>query len=104
MIKYLKRKLAEWVKEANYDIKDVPENYKLVSGIQTNDVLSNELPELGMIRFELFPAIGGRILKVNRLTEDVRKGVERHVDMYIITDSDDIGERVAKIVNLQMYK
>ena len=61
--------------------------------------------ESNAIHFELRPAIGGRILRVTRTVVDQRIGkVERDSDTYIITDSDNLGERVAKIINLQAYK
>lgn len=98
MIKYLKRKLINWLHEDN----GAKESAKLVSS-------SDGMPESGMIRFELFPAIGGRILKVVRYVDSHNtKGhignSDRSVDMYIITDSDNVGERVSKIINIQMYK
>ena len=98
MIKYLKRKLAQWVSEAN-QIPDVLASNKVFKGMDSDHIESNT------IHFELRPAIGGRILKVTRTVVDQRIGkVERDGDTYIITDSDNLGERVAKIINLQAYK
>ncbi len=96
MIKYLKRTLRRWLEE--------PYESMTIVGSDTPVHPKDNFPDSGMIRFEIFPAIGGRILKVNRYSEDNRGNTERHVDMYIITDSDNIGERVSKIINIQMYK
>jgi hypothetical protein len=53
------------------------------------------------ITFELSSAIGGRILNVRRY--DDRKDRHDH-QTYVIPNGEDVGERVAKIVNLEMFK
>ncbi len=53
------------------------------------------------ISFELSTAVGGRILNVRRY--DDRK--DRHDSQtYVIPNGEDVGERVAKIVNLELIK
>lgn len=53
------------------------------------------------ISFELSTAVGGRILNVRRY--DDRK--DRHDSQtYVIPNGEDVGERVAKIINLEMFK
>jgi hypothetical protein len=53
------------------------------------------------INFELSSAVGGKILNVRHYDE--RK--DRHeTQTYVIPSGEDIGERVAKIVNLEMFK
>lgn len=55
----------------------------------------------GRITFELSSAIGGRILNVRRY--DDRK--DRHDSQtYVIPNGEDLGQRVAKILNLEQYK
>jgi hypothetical protein len=55
----------------------------------------------GRITFELSSAIGGRILNVRHYDE--RK--DRHeTQTYVIPSGEDVGERVAKIVNLELIK
>jgi hypothetical protein len=55
----------------------------------------------GRITFELSSAVGGKILNVRHYDE--RK--DRHeTQTYVIPSGEDIGERVAKIVNLEMFK
>jgi hypothetical protein len=53
------------------------------------------------ISFELSSAVGGKILNVRHY--DPRQ--DRHESQtYVIPAGDDIGERVAKIINLEMFK
>lgn len=53
------------------------------------------------ITFELSTAVGGRILNVRRY--DDRK--DRHDSQtYVIPNGEDVGERVAKIINLEMVR
>jgi len=55
----------------------------------------------GRITFELSAAVGGKILNVRQYDE--RK--DRHeTQTYVIPSGEDIGERVAKIINLEMFK
>ena len=55
----------------------------------------------GRITFELSSAVGGKILNVRHY--DDRK--DRHENQtYVIPNGEDIGERVAKIINLEMFK
>jgi hypothetical protein len=53
------------------------------------------------ITFELSSAVGGKILNVRHY--DDRKDRHEH-QTYVIPTGEDIGERVAKIVNLEMFK
>ncbi len=53
------------------------------------------------ISFELTSAVGGRILNVRRY--DDRK--DRHDNQtYVIPSGEDVGSRVAKIINLELIK
>jgi hypothetical protein len=53
------------------------------------------------ISFELTSAVGGKILNVRHYDE--RK--DRHeCQTYVIPTGEDIGERVAKIINLEMFR
>ena len=53
------------------------------------------------ISFELSSAVGGKILNVRHYDE--RKDRHEH-QTYVIPSGEDIGERVAKIINLEMFK
>lgn len=52
------------------------------------------------ISFSLTPAIGGRILRTTRRN----KHGNREHQVYVIPSGEDVGERVAKILNLELLK
>ncbi len=53
------------------------------------------------ITFELSSAVGGKILNVRHYDQHR----DRHESQtYVIPSGEDIGERVAKIINLEMFK
>lgn len=53
------------------------------------------------ISFELSTAVGGKILNVRHYDNRL----DRHESQtYVIPNGEDIGERVAKIINLEMFK
>lgn len=65
-------------------------------------VLERGIPEgQGTIRFELSSAVGGRILNVRRY--DDRKD-SHEAQTYVIPSGEDVGARVAKIINLELIK
>ena len=53
------------------------------------------------IRFELTTAVGGRILRVRRYD---RRKHENDCQIYVIPQGEDVGDRVSKIVNLELLK
>ena len=53
------------------------------------------------ISFELTAAVGGRILNVRRYDE--RKD-RQEMQTYVIPSGEDVGSRVAKIINLELIK
>ena len=53
------------------------------------------------IHFELFSAIGGRVLSIRRFN-DHRS--EYETSLYVISSEENIGDRVSKIINLEMFK
>ena len=82
-------------------------DYKEAKAIRMNTLSSGAMVERGRaegeerISFELSSAVGGKILNVRRY--DDRK--DRHdTQTYVIPNGQDLGERVAKIVNLEMIK
>ena len=65
-------------------------------------VLERGIPEgQGTIRFELSSAVGGRILNVRRY--DDRKD-SHEAQTYVIPSGEEVGARVAKIINLELIK
>ena len=70
-------------------------------GIGTAMVERGPVEGQDRITFELTAAVGGRILNVRRY--DDRK--DRHDNQtYVIPTGDDVGSRVAKIINLELLK
>ena len=53
------------------------------------------------INFDLSSAVGGRILNVRRYD---RKTDRHDSTTYVIPTGEDVGERVAKIINLELLK
>lgn len=56
------------------------------------------------IYFELIPATGGRVLKVLREEGGRNVDYQRMQTLYVIPSGDDIGQRVSKIINLELLK
>lgn len=52
------------------------------------------------VRFTLTPAVGGRILQVVRRN----KQGDRDTQTYVIPSGEDVGERVSRILNLELMK
>lgn len=77
------------------------ENHKMAIGMATAQIERGRAEGEGRITFELSNAVGGKILNVRHYDE--RK--DRHDQQtYVIPTGEDIGERVAKIINLEMFK
>jgi len=87
--------------EAMQENKWLQENTKMAIGMGTAMVERGRPEGEDRISFELSTAVGGRILNVRRY--DDRK--DRHDSQtYVIPNGEDVGERVAKIVNLELIK
>lgn len=74
-----------------------------MSGLQIGTAMVDRGSPEGQdrISFELTSAVGGRILNVRRY--DDRK--DRHdATTYVIPSGEDVGSRVAKIINLELIK
>lgn len=56
------------------------------------------------VRFHLSPAVGGRILRVTRETHRPTTGFNSESQTYVIPSGEDVGARVAKIINLEVLK
>jgi hypothetical protein len=89
----------------NRDKYEADRDYKQAKAIRMNTLSAGieRGPSEGQerITFELSTAVGGRILNVRRYDE--RK--DRHDNQtYVIPSGEDVGARVAKIINLEMIK
>lgn len=104
-MKWFKQMVVNWVREdwenAN---QPVEESYKKHRNglIMGTAMVEKGSPEgENTIRFELSSAVGGKILNVRHYDE--RKDRHEH-QTYVIPNGEDVGERVAKIINLEMFK
>jgi len=77
------------------------DKHKMAIGMGTAMVERGRAEGEGRITFELSNAVGGKILNVRHY--DDRK--DRHDQQtYVIPTGENVGERVAKIINLEMFK
>jgi hypothetical protein len=77
------------------------DKHNMAIGMGTAMVERGSIEGQDRITFELSSAVGGRILNVRRY--DDRK--DRHDSQtYVIPSGEDVGARVAKILNLEMIK
>lgn len=86
--------LAKKIRNAEQDGQLYPANATKVASL---DAEEGEDP----IRFELTSAVGGRILRVRRYD---RRKHESDVQTYVIPQGEDVGDRVTKILNLELLK
>ncbi len=96
-----------WDNKHRYEELIAERNYKNTVAMKMNTLSSGQLVERGSVEgqdrisFELTAAVGGRILNVRRY--DDRK--DRHdATTYVIPSGEDVGARVAKILNLELLK
>ncbi len=94
-----------WDNRHKYEEQIAERDYKNTAGMKMNigtAMVERGRPEgEGRITFELSTAVGGKILNVRHYDE--RK--DRHDSQtYVIPSGEDVGERVAKIINLELFK
>jgi hypothetical protein len=91
MKKTIKQRFVSWLlksnDEAEYD--SMPQDER------------NDIDLEGSVRFDLMSATGGRILQVRRWD---RKRDDHEMVTYVIPSGEDVGQRVAKILNLELIK
>jgi len=98
-MKWLKRKLRDWVRDANND-DGGPYQVKLSSG--ANLIARDDVETFGEpMRFTLTKANGGFIVSTRRYDNrtDRTSG-----DNYIITDEQDLSAEIGKIVTMEALK
>ena len=93
-MKWLKRKLRDWVRDANekteIDISLRPS--RDVEAIADSDPILN---------FRVFSAIGGQVVEFRRYDHKTDRS---DTTTYIIHKDDDFGEKISKIANLELLK
>ena len=96
-MKWLKRKLRDWVRDANEE----PDDYqKKVS--KGNLVAHDDVENFGdPMRFTLTKANGGFIVSTRRYDNRTDRSTG---DNYVITDEQDLSEEIGKIVTMEALK
>ena len=96
-MKWLKRKLRDWVRDTNE--KPDANQSKLSRGslVSCDDVETFGEP----MRFTLTEANGGFIVSTKRYDNRTDRSTG---DNYIITDEDDLGDAISKIVTMEALK
>lgn len=103
-MKWLRRIITNWVREdwdAAGRAREETRGLNIPMGSLKIKSSSQVYEDDESIRFELSSAIGGRILTIRRWNnkQDRTEGTT-----YVIPADQDVGERVAKIVNLELFK
>jgi hypothetical protein len=97
-MKWLKRKIRDWVRDANEDDSMT---------IGSNKVYASREVEAGMcdaepvLNFRVFSAVGGQVVEFRRYD---RKTDRTDSSTYIITKDQDFGEKISKIASMEMLK
>jgi len=93
-MKWLKRKLRNWVDDAR-------EEPDMVLGIKRRDVAAQMCEAEPILNFRVFSAVGGQVVEFRRYD---RKTDRSDTSTYIIHKDDDFGEKISKIANLELLK
>jgi hypothetical protein len=91
MKKTIKQRFVSWLLK-----NDDEDDYGPSLAVESNDIDLD-----GAVRFDLVSATGGRILQVRRWD---RKRDSHDMVTYVIPSGEDVGQRVAKILNLELLK
>ena len=105
---FYKQAKKAWENKDRFEQEEVAKNYVSIKEMKMSGLgMGTAMVERGRaegedrITFELTSAVGGRILNVRRY--DDRK--DRHdTQTYVIPSGEDVGARVAKILNLELIK
>ena len=95
-MKWLKRKIRDWVRDANEEA-DMVIGSKLVASRDVESVADSD----PILNFRVFSAVGGSVVEFRRYD---RKTDRNDTTTYIITKDQDFGEKISKIANLEMLK
>jgi hypothetical protein len=96
-MRWLKRKIRDWVRDANEEA-DMVIGSKLVA---SRDVEASMCDADPILNFRVFSAVGGSVVEFRRYD---RKTDRSDTTTYIINKEDDFGDKISKIANLEMLK
>ena len=94
-MKWLKRKLAQWVNDYN-NKPNVTQSGKLIATSDSDHMNSDPI-----LNFRVFAAVGGKVVEFRCYD---RKTDRSQCQTYIITNDEDFGDAVAKIATLEIMK
>lgn len=101
---FFKQAKKAWENKDSYEEEIYVNKTKAQRGLQLGTAMAIEKGRAegeNRITFELSSAVGGKILNVRHYDHRT----DRHESQtYVIPGGEDIGERVAKIINLEMFK
>ena len=95
-MKWFKRKIRNWVRDANQD--DMELGSKIIA---SRDVQAEMCDAEPILNFRVFSAVGGQVVEFRRYD---RKTDRSDTTTYIITKDQDFGEKISKIANMEMLK
>jgi hypothetical protein len=101
---FYKQAKKAWDNKDNYEEEVYVNKAKAQRGLQLGTAMAIEKGRAegeDRITFELTSAVGGRILNVRRY--DPRND-RNDTQTYVIPSGEDVGTRVAKIINLELLK
>jgi hypothetical protein len=99
---WLKRALRNWVNNDSININKASMSEDSPRRKEYDEISTNET-----IRFNLTPAVGGRILRVIRESNQKNistLGSQDSLQIYVIPSGEDVGSRVSKIINMELMK
>ena len=96
-MKWLKRKLRNWVDDA----REEPDMYIGNKITSSRDVEAQMCDAEPILNFRVFSAVGGQVVEFRRYD---RKTDRSDTSTYIIHKDDDFGEKISKIANLELLK
>jgi hypothetical protein len=93
---WLKRKIRDWVEDANYSDEDCVCNRRSEIGQKIVDVESNDTPEdVDSYTLRVWKARGGRCIQYKKYD---RYNDKLHTELYVVSDEEDLGSAVTNIV------
>ena len=104
---WVKRIIIEWAMRPSPARTDCSTTrpWPVMAGWPTGDN-HDEYSYEGTISFRLSPAVGGRILTVTSISPSKNPSCSPFENRvaYVIPSGEDIGERIAKIINLELMR
>jgi hypothetical protein len=92
-MRWLKRRLRNWINDDDHCISIALDDYPKVRAIDE--------PDTECIRFKVFRANGGTVIQTDQYD---RKTDRQHNSLHVIVDGQDIGKELGKIITFESLK